>query len=124
MSDNSHAPHLLCALDASSAAVAAVAAAAAAVAAAAAGVQDEMPMERQDPNPDWNIMDMRALAEKRRHRCVAQQLQALSSCHCKNYWLARQLLQPQSLWVVGESFDKSQNWRSNVLAAATYTPDY
>jgi hypothetical protein len=26
-------------------------------------------MERQDPNPDWNIMDMRALAEKRRHRC-------------------------------------------------------
>ncbi|KAF6258366.1 hypothetical protein COO60DRAFT_1126344 [Scenedesmus sp. NREL 46B-D3] len=31
---------------------------------------DEMPMERIDPNPDWNVMDMRALAEKRRHRAL------------------------------------------------------
>uniref|UniRef100_A0A383WNE2 Uncharacterized protein n=1 Tax=Tetradesmus obliquus TaxID=3088 RepID=A0A383WNE2_TETOB len=31
---------------------------------------EEMPMERLDPNPDWNVMDMRALAEKRRHRAL------------------------------------------------------
>eukprot|EP00882_Tetradesmus_deserticola_P021206 GHRQ01022955.1.p1 GENE.GHRQ01022955.1~~GHRQ01022955.1.p1 ORF type:complete len:265 (+),score=96.00 GHRQ01022955.1:162-956(+) len=43
---------------------------------------DEMPMERIDPNPDWNVMDMRALAEKRRHRCA--RAQAAAGCSSRS----------------------------------------
>jgi len=33
-------------------------------------LQDVQPMHRLDPNPTWNVMDFRAMAEKRRQKAI------------------------------------------------------